>query len=251
MNTLTKTELKQIVPAAFATEPSDQVSDKYSMVSTEKLIDDLMFLGWMPVGGAGPNRGDRLHGTHRINFRRSDVTIDVGGVLPELILYNNHAGQKRASLLAGFLRLICSNGLVASTGIAETNAATIHKGEAQFSIEFSISSAIKTIEAAERQIKNWQGRRLTFDEMIRFATQASKIRFGNELRGFDLLQVHRNDDSGRDLWTIFNVVQENATHGTRRSPLGHGIRRITSVSADKTLNQELWKLAEETYGNGS
>ncbi len=47
---LTKEQVKELAPVAFATEPtSNKVSDKYLHVNTETIIDDLEKLGWKPV----------------------------------------------------------------------------------------------------------------------------------------------------------------------------------------------------------
>jgi len=50
-----------------------------------------------------------------------------------------------------------------------------------------------------------------------------------------LLQPRRSSDNGTDLWTTFNVLQENITHGG--AGIGRGISRLED---DLRFNQELW-----------
>ena len=52
-NYLSKDELKELCPLAFAKEATNpKVSGRYLFVNTETIIDDLEKLGWLPVLGA-------------------------------------------------------------------------------------------------------------------------------------------------------------------------------------------------------
>jgi len=59
--------------------------------------------------------------------------------------------------------------------------------------------------------------------------------------------VRREADRGNDLWSTFNVAQENLIRGgfvngsTRRK-----VRPITSIQKDVNFNSQLWDLAS-TY----
>ena len=46
---LSKNELREIAPSIFSTEPSPEVSSKYSHIPTDKLIDDMELLGWKVI----------------------------------------------------------------------------------------------------------------------------------------------------------------------------------------------------------
>jgi hypothetical protein len=39
-------ELKEIAPSIFTAKPSEEVSDKYSHIPTDRLIKDMELLGW-------------------------------------------------------------------------------------------------------------------------------------------------------------------------------------------------------------
>ncbi len=56
-------------------------------------------------------------------------------------------------------------------------------------------------------------------------------------------------DRGQDLWTTFNVVQENVIRGGIRGRTEKGkmtrTREVTGIDGDIKLNQVLWKMAEE------
>ena len=46
---LSKKELSEIAPSIFTMKPSNTVSDKYTHIPTEKVIDDMELMGWKPV----------------------------------------------------------------------------------------------------------------------------------------------------------------------------------------------------------
>lgn len=68
-----------------------------------------------------------------------------------------------------------------------------------------------------------------------------------------LLHERRYDDKGNDLWTVFNVVQENIMRGgLQGSKIGSNGRRrkvttrpVKSIDRDVRLNKALWVLTEE------
>jgi hypothetical protein len=92
-----------------------------------------------------------------------------------------------------------------------------------------------------------------------FAMQASALRwpeadFSNIPSAPGLLRVRRAADSGDDLWSVFNVLQENLIRGGVRyfhpQTGGRGkSRAIRSITENVRLNQELWQLAEDFSRN--
>ena len=43
---LSKKQISEIAPSVFTNRPSSEVTDKYTFISTEKVIDDMDVLGW-------------------------------------------------------------------------------------------------------------------------------------------------------------------------------------------------------------
>ena len=64
-----------------------------------------------------------------------------------------------------------------------------------------------------------------------------------------LNQARRSEDTGDDLWSIFNRVQENGTHGGFRIAGPNGrLRRVrgrNNIASDLSWNQGLWNLTKE------
>ena len=49
---LSQTELRELVPSAFATTQSTRVSNKYTFISTSTVLDDMNKLGWKPFNAS-------------------------------------------------------------------------------------------------------------------------------------------------------------------------------------------------------
>ena len=252
---ISRDDLRKIVPAAFAQGPSDQVSDRYSFISTEKLIDQMEERGWAPVGGNQSKRKnvkDPAHTTHMVIFEKigSAVVKTVGGLVGRIMAFNNHMGRKALELLGGFLRLICSNGLMVSSGIAESNHFRVHKGDANTGLDVALQGAVMQIESAEAQIDQWRATELSRIDQIEFAGYALSVRYPDrpgKLPVSPLLEARRPEDTGSDLWTVFNRVQENLMIGGGTTNVFHPrrrLRRVTGISSAQRINQGLWALAQ-------
>ena len=96
-------------------------------------------------------------------------------------------------------------------------------------------------------------RERTRDEQIQFAERALAVRYPEpKQRGMQpsqLLTCRRVQDTGDDLWSVFNRVQENLLVGGLSGWSASGrltrTRRITSIREDVRLNGRLWDLAAE------
>jgi hypothetical protein len=98
------------------------------------------------------------------------------------------------------------------------------------------------------------------EEQYILARSAHVLRFGDgdgetktPIRPEQLLSARRSGDLGSDLWTTWNVVQENAIKGgiraVTRDEFGrpHRVksRAVTGIDQDIKLNKALWLLGAE------
>jgi hypothetical protein len=103
------------------------------------------------------------------------------------------------------------------------------------------------------QVERMEHRQLFKDEQLRFAERALALRFPDPTQAgmpaSQLLQCRRQEDTGDDLYSTLNKVQENLLRGglTRRSASGRLVRtrRISSIKEDVRINSGLWDLAAE------
>jgi hypothetical protein len=64
-----------------------------------------------------------------------------------------------------------------------------------------------------------------------------------------VLDPRRTADAGQDLWSTFNVVQENVVRGGLEYRSANGrrnrTRSVTGIAQNVSVNKALWTLAEE------
>ena len=228
---ITKKQLREICPLAFASEPTNpDVSKKYLFVNTETVIDDLGKLGWLPVQAA--QRKSRGNGTifskHMVSFQNPDIKItgkDGDDSFPRIIMTNSHDGMQAFKFSVGIFRLVCSNGLV----VADEQFSDFkikHKGYTFAELRDVVTTAVKDLPNKVEVLNEMKSRILTQEEKNKLALDAMLVRAGIEIgskkaKKFvydeetieDILEPKRDEDKGDDLWRVFNVVQEKITQG--------------------------------------
>jgi hypothetical protein len=261
---LTDAELMQVAPSAFASEAHRSRSARYAYIPTADVIAGLRREGFVPVLArqTRPRDADRDgHAKHMIRFRHEGQASQprrVGMTFPEVVLINSHDGTSAYHITAGVFRLACLNGMVVSDG-PERSAKVPHKGDVvRQVIEGSyevLGASRQAIEAAE----TWAGVELGRDEQHALAEAARVLRFGDEggnvatpIGAGQFLNARRAADTGSDLWSTFNRVQENTIRGGLQAwgrdgnnrPRRVTSREVTGIDQDVKLNRALWVLGE-------
>ena len=250
---LSMAQLGKLVPAAFADEPSDLVSDKYEFINTAEIVQHMIKEGFVPVR-AMQNRArtedDMLTTRHMIRFRRNNAKPILGEVFPEVGIVNGHNGAVRFEMFGGLYRLVCSNGLV--TGAGQANVIqTRHLGDVSNIIEGSYTIIKETAQLADK-VKAMQGIKVPQNWLAPFAGNAAALAYGEDHQlakePLPLLVPRRATDEADNIWNVFNRVQENIMRGgmSYQSANGRAVhtKGITRVKRDVELNLELWDLAE-------
>jgi hypothetical protein len=259
---LTEDEIRRFAPSIFAEDKHESRSEKYTYIPTIHVLRALSREGFLPVHVRQSRTRDESRQDftkHMVRFRREgeDYTA-VGDTRPEIVLVNSHDGTSSYHLDAGLFRLVCLNGLVVDAGSISTFRVP-HKGDVIGQvIEGSyrvIGESVRALEAP----REWSHLAITEGERQVFAEAAHHMRFADAagevttpVKPAQLLAPRRTEDTKRDLWTTFNVIQENVIkggiHATRyeqgRRPRRTTTREVGSIDADVKLNKALWILAE-------
>lgn len=246
--------LRQAAPSIFAAQAFAGVSSRYGFIPTIRVIDAMRSEGWLPVrANEARCRLEEKKGftRHVVRFRRADAApVAVGDSVAEVVLLNSHDASGAYQMHAGFFRLVCSNGLVVSDGSFE-RLSIRHSGDVVGRV---IEGAARVVAETPRLVENVGAMRavtLSDGERQAFAAAALPLRYEDTapIAAADLLRTHRTADQGADLWTTFNVVQENLLRGGVRGRTAAGkrtrTREVTSISEDTRLNKALWTLADE------
>lgn len=246
-------ELVELPAPAMAEHASPRASKNYLFVPTTKIITELEGHGWSvssAVATKSRAEGRAGYQKHMVRFRRNDGNqITLGDSIAELLLINGHDTSTSYRFCGGVYRLVCGNGMI----VAETEFPGIrvpHRGSLEEIVAASLSVAerlpqLAAVVSAMKKIVPGDMQR------IDFAMKALGIRFGDKspLLAADVLVPRRAEDTGKDLWTLFNVVQENIMRGGQMGVLQNGsvkqVAPIIGMQKGIGVNEGLWELATE------
>ena len=231
--------------------PAPTLSDRYVPVDTMAVISAMEASGFVVASVQGAIRSNNEFSRHSVDFRHPDVPA-IGDAVPRVLFVNSHDGSTRASALAGVFRFVCSNGMVVGSTYAQER--TLHVGETARTLIERMQALAKNTAPLFKQIEHWQRKELSASAEWDFARFASHLRWGDAGRfpTSEVLKVRRGEDEGRDLWSVFNRVQENTTNagllGATTTGRNTVSRPLQAVGANLLYNQQLWRLAEEFAG---
>lgn len=261
---LSDDDIMSVAPSVFADKPHESRSSRYVYVDTRALLAEYRSNGWQVV--RAQQSKSRIPGKseftkHMLRFRHESATsLQVNGTLPEVVLLNAHDGTSSYQLWSGLFRLVCLNGCVVPMG--EHEAVRVHHtGKA---IPEIIDGSFRVLEHSKRALaapEQWSRIQLNDTERLALAESARVVRLGDAdgkvdspIQASQFLSTRRHEDAGRDLWTTFNVLQENAIRGglhgrMPRDERGNRGRRVSTrevngIDQDVKLNKALWMLAE-------
>jgi len=245
--------LRQYAPAAFAKEPENgRVSDRYSFLPTTDILNILGDCGWSPWKASQVNarKWSKGHAKHIIRLRHEELTpqaYGVGDSFPAMLLINSHNGLGCYELRGGIFRMVCSNGMVISE--AEFDAIKIrHIG---FEEQQVVNASKEFVNGAGRwaeQVLTWQNTELDKPTRRKFFTDAAHVRFEapDDLIIRDISTPHRTEDQGTDLWTLFNITQDNVMRGGFvNTSTGRKARPIKNILKDINYSSQLWSIADK------
>ena len=147
---------------------------------------------------------------------------------------------------------MCANGLIVSNDLLCYRIR--HQGDVVLKMKEAATHLITMLPKAESAIEAWKGITLSADAKMAYAEAAKSLRWADNeampMNPAQLLQPKRWFDKGQDLWTTFNVVQENLIRGGNRyihqaARRRASTRAVTSVSENTRLNTALWTLTEK------
>jgi hypothetical protein len=261
---LTEDELFKLAPSVFATTAHESRSERFAPIPTIEIVRGLAKEGFSVVGAKQAvtrvaGKSDFTKHLLRIRKLDSAVTHSVGDTVAEMRLKNANDGTAAYDLEAALFRIACLNSLVAKLQNIDS-VKVRHSGDVMGKVidgTFTVIESSKTALAAPAQ---WSQIKMERDESLALAESARMIRFGDNdgvvdspITGQQLLTARRREDSDRtNLWTVFNVLQENVIRGGL-----HGVsfdannrrrnmttRPIKGIDQDVKLNRALWTLAD-------
>ncbi|OKP64455.1 phosphoribosylamine--glycine ligase [Ensifer adhaerens] len=261
---MSEDELRAVAPSIFATTAHESRSERFKPIPTIEVLRGLMAEGFVPVGArqsSSRTEGKADYTKHLVRLRRIDDghTYRVGDTVCEILLKNANDGTSAYDLMAGLFRIRCMNSLVTQSATIDS-VKVRHSGDVGGKV---IEGTYRVMKEAERTLaapQDWGTVKLDRDEREIFAEAAHLIRFADNngelatpIKPEQLLIPRRHDDRGDDLWTTWNVAQENiikgGVRGVGRDDLGRPrrvkSRAVNGIDQDIKLNKALWLLGEK------
>lgn len=252
--------IRRYAPSVFAEQSSQDTSSKYLFVPTIDIVNQLSREGFNVVDASqsrAKSEDGKVYAKHMLRFRHeskmSQELLSLGDSVAELVLVNSHNGLSSFQFNLALFRQVCSNGLIASDSLA--SARVNHTGFDHTKVIDAVYSVIGQETKLIESVAKMREVNLAPEERLALAQSALTLRYDEDdtkPKAEQLLRPRRYADQGADLWTTFNVVQENMLRGGLRTistnergqTKRNSTRAVNSVSENKRLNQALWTLAE-------
>ena len=259
---ITREALVKAVPVIGNDGTNHNMTDRYIPISTMELIDILEEAGFGVVSAfqskphTRPNNRNKLaHARHCVRFRNPNLSSLFNGEEDfEIVALNSFNGQTQLEMSTGVFRPVCSNGMV--VGDTCSSAAIRHIGE-KASI---MTEAVQIIDSAPEvadMVSRMKGTLLRPKQMTDMAKGIAAVRFGDDdierINFQEMLKPLRSADTGKDVWTIFNRLQEKVIKGGiareiidggEGSPTQRTSSRLKNPVEIIRVNRESWDVAE-------
>lgn len=264
---LTEIEMMEVAPSVFAEAPHESRSQRYAYIPTAEVMRGLQSDGWQPyaVVQAKVRIAEKADFTkHMIRFRReqdlhqgrdlSPKGHTIGYNVNEFCLTNSHDGSSSYHAFGGVWRTLCSNGLMVPESLI-ANAVIRHSGNAVQEVVHSAHQLVADFGRIDEARDGMKALQLTDGQARAFGAAALEVRFGAvdkaPITAEQVMIPRRYEDRGGDLWTRFNVAQENLVQGGQQGRIRGAdgrirnatVRAVRGIDGNKTVNERLFELA--------
>ena len=251
---LSDDQIRAVAPSIYADAPHASRTERYTYIPTSTVLDSLRKEGFQPFMVTQTrvrDDGRRDFTKHMLRLRHASQINDTEA--NEIILLNSHDGTSSYQMLAGMFRFVCSNGLVCGDTVADVRVK--HKGQIIDNViegAFDVLDGFGLVCEVREEMKAIS---LKAGESNAFAKAALSLKYEPDdtkpapITESQILAPRRNADTGADLWTTFNRVQENLVRGGLNARTTNGrrarTREVTGIDQSVKVNRALWLLADE------
>ena len=167
----------------------------------------------------------------------------------QVLAINSHEGSSALTFRMGFFRLVCSNGLIIGNDLIP-QIKVRHTQNGLLKLNDSVDELMQWQRVAMDNIDRMSSKKLSSEEFEALVMNSAKIRMGEKFTDkiVPLFEVKRYEDNSRDLFTVFNVIQENVMRTgfytlNKDTNTTTKIRAIKGVNASLELNTALYNEA--------
>lgn len=250
--------LASVCPALFSTGAKPGRSDRYGFVNSGNIVASLREAGYGIVWASQTRKrspGAASYAQHYFRVRNLNDNQFVEGLgTMEMMVMNSHDGTSSFSVRPAIVSLTSNLPIIAGGSMHQVKAFHTLKGVA--GVVDAVTEIAETFPRVAAVVKRMQDVNLTKDEVLEFARTAGRIRYQGKKAPFNVdmfADPRRLEQRSQDMWTVMNVVLENAlmggqeydtpprkNRGSGRRPV-RGLRRIYGIAQ---VSIGLWNLAE-------
>lgn len=239
-------------------------SDKYNMVNTGELIKAIQSVNpnyvvseYREVKTHGKNR----HGQQKHLVRLYDPSTPgaCSDIRSEIVIINSYDRSSPLRICLGFFRFVCENGLIVGDTVSSFTQRHMHFNYDE--LRKYVETLPKKIMNARLLINKFKDKSITESFKIYLSHKTMDIRSpfiiqkdwdderikqAKDIRR-DIIQYltcpQRKEDSGKNVWSLLNIIQENSLKGF--SANGYSRQRpVTNIEKTVKINCMLWDKCE-------
>jgi hypothetical protein len=203
-----------------------KVSDKFNVIQASQVGQVMVDNGLLPVSiSSGKGRLESTKDFQRTLSRYRGPEV-ADGVFLDIVYDSKHMGRGVDRLHVGIFRMVCTNGLF--TGTSFFKHGIRHNGDTYANLNTGILAALgmqaklsETIGLMQRTILTPSQREFLALEAVKLLTPDNSIEVKHRL-----LTPNRESDKNLDLWSTYNLTQENSVKGNN---IAYTLQSIDSV----------------------
>lgn len=233
------------------TQTSHRGSNKFGFISSSDLVTSLESQGLTltdVVESKIRKNKDVRQGYQKHVLRFNTGLSNSHGNL-QVLAINSHEGSSALTFRLGFYRMVCSNGLIIGSDLIP-QIKVRHTSNGLLKLNDSVEELMEWRTVAMDNIEKMSSRKLSQDDYVKLALASAKIRMGEKFTDkiVPLFESKRYEDNAPDLFTAFNVIQENVMRTgfyalNKENNVATKVRAIKGVNASLELNTALYNEA--------
>jgi hypothetical protein len=168
---LSDDQIRHVAPSIFADGKHESRSERYTYIPTIDVLRGLRNEGFQPFMVCQTrvrDEGKREYTKHMLRLRHADQII--GDEANEIVLLNSHDGTSSYQMLAGVLRFVCQNGMVAGDSVRDIRVP--HKGNIVQNVINGAFDVLDGFDLIREQKDGMRAVELNRDEQHAFARAA-------------------------------------------------------------------------------
>ncbi len=233
------------------TQVSHRGSNKFGFISSSDLVTNLENQGLTlaDVVESKIRKNKDLRQGYQKHVLRFNTGLSNSHGNLQVLAINSHEGSSALTFRLGFFRMVCSNGLIIGSDLIP-QIKVRHTSNGLLKLNDSVDELLQWQRVAMDNIEKMSSKKLSSDDYEKLALASAKIRMGEKFTDkiVPLFESKRYADNAPDLFTAFNVIQENVMRTgfyalNKENNVAIKVRAIRGVNASLELNTALYNEA--------